>query len=154
MIQKPPWSCKRTLWAELLAELAKRSRGERESGAFLLGIDQQIDRIVYFDDLVPDCNATGIIRFPGTGYSPLWDMCSRHQCTVVADVHTHELLARQSPLDRCNPMIARQGHLGIIVPWFSLVSVPLSDFGFYEYRGSHRWFNHSGPRATTIFQLT
>ncbi|HEY1588069.1 MAG TPA: hypothetical protein VGH63_20355, partial [Polyangia bacterium] len=98
------------LWQELLAELAARGGGVRESGAFLLadaaGDRRRVVRLVYLDDLDPD-SLQGGISFRGTAYGALWRICRRGRLTVVADVHTHPGSGvAQSTIDRRNPMIA------------------------------------------------
>jgi len=59
--------------------------------------------------------------------------------TVIADVHTHPGAARQSEADRTNPMVARAGHVAIIVPRYACPPVIGSQLGIYEYRGGHAW---------------
>ena len=54
----------------MIAELGRRGNGRRESGAFLLcdraGDQRTVTRVVYLDDLDPDC-LTGGIEFNGPG---------------------------------------------------------------------------------------
>lgn len=148
-----PWTCPKVLWAALLAELARRGNGEHESGAFLLGVERNISQVVYYDDLAPGCLDAGVVVFPGAGYTPLWDHCSASGQRVVADIHTHPRGPQQSSLDRRNPMIAKRGHLALIVPDFALRPVPISGLGIYEYLGNHQWLDHSGRGAAAIFHL-
>src|SRR5579871_2672857 len=102
-------SCSATRWRGGLHELARRGEGHHESGAFLLGRQhggrRVVERFVYYDDLDPYCLDTGIVVFDGAGFGPLWALCRETGLRVVADVHTHGGgRARQSPLDRDNPM--------------------------------------------------
>ena len=48
-----------------------------------------------------------------------FDICKARGLTVVADVHTHPSGAEQSGSDRAHPIIARAGHLALIVPNFA-----------------------------------
>ena len=148
-------SCRRSLWNTGLAELARRGRGKRESGAFLLGTARgarrEVRRFAYYDDLDSHCLDTGIVIFDGGGYGPLWQLCRETGLTVVADVHTHPCLARQSPADRDHPMIATRGHIAIILPNFAQRVPAAEDLGIYEYQGAHRWHNHSGVGASRYF---
>lgn len=145
------------MWRQLLSELRRRGAGESESGAFLLGdlagSRRRISRVVYYDDLDPHSLDTGIVVFDGCGYGPLWAICRESRLTVVADVHTHGGVARQSTSDRCNPMIATAGHVAIIVPSFAQGEIHLSELGVYEYKGAHHWQDRSGPEARRYFYV-
>lgn len=150
-------ACQRVLWRGLLHELRRRGRGQTESGAFLLGRvsgqRRRIESVVYYDDLDPDALRSGIVVLDGLSYGPLWAYCRETHRTVVADVHTHGGVARQSSLDRDNPMIATPGHVAIIVPDFAHGQIQVSDLGVYEYAGAHRWLDLSGPRASRYFYV-
>jgi hypothetical protein len=137
-------SCSWWLWRRLLTGLRDRGQDRRESGAFLLGRRDGEGRarvvdFVLYDDLDPDSIATGIIRFDGRYFGKLWEICRRHSVTVVADVHTHPGGSGQSASDQENPMIARPGHLALIVPRFARPPVRRPTVGIYRYLGSHRW---------------
>lgn len=148
-------SCPQTLWRAGLAELARRGAGVRESGAFLVGVRRgvrrEVRRFVYYDDLDPGCLDTGIVVFDGAGYGPLWRLCGATGLEVVADVHTHPGLARQSWADREHPMIAQPGHFALIVPDFARREPAKDALGLYEYRGAHQWWDHSGTRGRHVF---
>lgn len=150
-------ACSTPLWHALLGELRRRGEGRRESGAFLLGRTEgrrrRVEGIAYYDDVEPDSLRTGIVVFDGRGYGPLWALCRETGRSVVADVHTHGGVARQSSLDRDNPMIATAGHVAIIVPSFAQDRVRVTDLGVYEYEGAHRWRDLSGPRASEYFYV-
>ncbi len=150
-------SCSSKLWREGLSELQRRGKGQHESGAFLLGVSQgnrrTIKRFVYYDDLDTHSLDTGIVVFDGSGYGPLWQLCRETGLTVVADVHTHGGCAQQSHLDRDNPMIAKQGHIALIVPQFATQIFQPSDLGVYEYEGEHCWQDWSGYQAKQFFYI-
>lgn len=150
-------ACSVTLWRALLAELGRRGNGERETGAFLLGrrIEQRryVHRVAYYDDLDPTSLDTGIVVFDGRGYGPLWALCRETGLTVVADIHTHAGIARQSSLDRDNPMIATRGHVAVIVPGFAQSKVRVEDLGVYEYEGAHRWRHVAGGEVQRYFYI-
>ncbi len=150
-------SCPAKLWREGLEELRRRGHGRHESGAFLLGCKNNgkrcVRRFVYYDDLDPHCLDTGIVVFDGAGYGPLWQLCRETGLEVVADVHTHEHRARQSNLDRTNPMIATRGHIALLVPRFAEHVFMPHELGIYEYEGEHRWKDMSGPRAGHYFYI-
>ena len=149
-------SCHRTLWRQGLAEVARRGKGKHESGAFLLGhrhgLRGQVLRFAYYDDFDPSCLDSGIVVFDGAGFGPLWELCRQTGLSVLADLHTHggSGPARQSALDRDNPMIAQPGHVALIVPNFGR-GFRMQDIGVYEYLGSHRWRDHSGVRTGRFF---
>lgn len=137
-------------WDAMLAELARRGRGHRESGAFLLadrsGDPRTITRVAYLDDLDPNC-LTGAIAFDGLAYSKLWDLCDHEDRVVIGDVHTHPgRNVEQSSIDAANPMIAKRGHIALIVPNFALGSIDTSDLGVHRYDGRD-WQNWTGNEA-------
>lgn len=140
------------MWAELLAELRQRGRGNRESGAFLLAradgrAATTVARVVYFDDLDPTC-LTGAILIQSAAFTTLWKICSERGLRVIADVHTHPSdFVNQSDIDRANPMIATSGHVAIIVPRFARDDVGAASCGVYVYRGAHEWDVKLGVRA-------
>lgn len=141
---------RRADWSAMITELGLRGDGIRESGAFLLG-DQSgdrrtITRVVYLDDLDPDCLKGGI-EFNGLAYSKLWDICDAEQRVVVGDVHTHpKSWVCQSKIDAENPMIARNGHVAVIVPYFAMRLVQSRDVGIHCYDG-HGWDSWTGGDA-------
>lgn len=145
-------------WAELLAELRRRGRGNRESGAFLLAgagarATRTVTRVVYFDDVDPTC-LTGGITIQSSGFTALWKICSEHGLRVVADVHTHPSeFINQSDIDRANPMIATRGHVAIIVPRFASHSVGAADCGVHVYRGAYEWDAKLGVRAARVLYI-
>ncbi len=110
-------------WRAMLTELGRRGHGTIESGAFLLakesGDPTRVTRIVYYDDLDPDCLVGGI-HFHGLAYDKLWSLCRTDGLRVIGDVHTHPSgWVEQSNIDRGSPMVAQQGHVGVIVPHFA-----------------------------------
>jgi hypothetical protein len=152
-------TCPASLWQATIDELRRRGAGRRESGAFLLGERavrggverRRVRRVAYFDDLDPHCLDSGIVVFDGAGFGPLWQLCREMGLQVVADVHTHPGIARQSEADRKHPMIATAGHFALIVPDFAARLPTGNDLGLYEYAGAHQWRDHSGPAASRIF---
>ena len=150
-------SCSSRIWKEGLRELRRRGKNERESGAFLLGEDDKgvlrIRRFVYYDDLEPSCLDTGIIVFDGRGYGVLWPLCRSTNMKVVSDTHTHPGLAVQSELDRKNPMIALKGHIALILPDYAAGDIKYRQFGIYEYKGDHKWYNHSQKDEKRFFYI-
>lgn len=140
-----------------MAELRRRTEGRHESGAFLLGkcegTRRTITRFAYYDDLDPHSLESGVVIFDGAGYGPLWQLCRDTGLMVVADVHTHPYYESQSSSDRDNPMIAKPGHIAIIVPRFAERDFMPDELGVYEYRGEHRWHDFTGPRAGKFFYV-
>lgn len=143
-------------WEAMIAELGRRGRGDRESGAFLLadrdGHPRTVTRVVYLDDLDPNC-LTGGIEFDGLAYSKLWDLCDAEQRRVVGDVHTHPGRGvRQSHIDAANPMIARRGHVAVIVPNYAATSVRADEVGLHRYDGDgwQSWFDRDAAQRLFI----
>jgi proteasome lid subunit RPN8/RPN11 len=147
----------RALWMDGLGDLARRSGGARESGAFLLGRRDGdvavVEELAYYDDLESGCLDSGMVVLTGAAFTALWQRCRTSGRAVVADVHTHPRRARQSDLDRRNPMIAMAGHIAIIVPNYAQGTPDPSALGIYVYRGSHTWFDLSGAWAANVLCL-
>lgn len=137
-------SCSWWLWRQLLTGLRRRGRSVRESGAFLLGKEDNSGRrrivdFLLYDDLDPHALDTGIIRLDGRHFGKLWDLCAARGLIVVADVHTHPGGAGQSGSDRAHPIIACAGHIALIVPNFAASPVSRRELGIYRYGGSGQW---------------
>lgn len=149
---------RRRLWDELLTQLDVRGlHGQREAGAFLLapndGDGHQVARVVYLDDLDPDCLVGGI-HFHGSGYSKLWTLCEQEALQVVADVHTHPAgWVSQSEIDRANPMIALRGHLALILPDSATRKIEPPEVGVHEYRGDDGWLSAFGADAARLLRV-
>jgi proteasome lid subunit RPN8/RPN11 len=150
-------SCSKARWAELLQELRRRGRGQHESGAFLLGLKgddrREVKAVVYYDDLDPHAYDSGVCVLHGDSFAKLWKICRERNLSVVADVHTHPGVARQSQSDQTNPMVANVGHVAIIVPNFARAPVVEAALGIYEYSGDYEWENFNGPSRRRYFYV-
>ena len=144
-------SCHRKFWKQILTELDRRGEGRHEAGVFLLGKEKggrlEVKDAIYYDELDPDAYSSGVCVLHGDSFAKLWAICRERSLTVVADAHTHPLAAIQSDADRTNPMVARLGHVAIIVPHYARPPVCQSDLGIYEYLGDHAWKNRGGKQA-------
>ena len=144
----------RALWSELLAQLHKRSAGMRESGAFLLGrhddAGRTVTELLFFEALEPRAYDHGIVELSSQAYRKLWAYCRTQFLRVVADVHVHPGSARQSTIDRRNPLVAVAGHISIILPNFARPRVRRWSVGVYEYLGEHQWVAHGGCGGTML----
>ncbi len=147
--------CSRQIWRSLIEQLRQRGEGYHESGAFLLGKKRttwrEVSEIIYYDDLDPQAYRTGVCILHADAFVKLWRLCREKDLTVVADVHTHPMAARQSLVDRTNPMVAQTGHVAIIIPDFAALPVRLDRLGVYVYRGNHAWSNQSPSSGSTFF---
>jgi proteasome lid subunit RPN8/RPN11 len=137
-------------WESMLGELARRGRGSRESGAFLLanslGDLRTVVRVVFFDDIDPNCLTRGI-SINGLAFSRLWDICEHANLRVVGDIHTHPTRSvRQSAIDAANPMVAQTGHVAVIVPNFAQGRIEPRHAGVHLYDGAH-WTSWTGKAA-------
>lgn len=150
---------RRSNWRATVTELGRRGRGERESGAFLLG-DREGDRrtvtrVVYLDDLDPDC-LTGGISFNGLAYSKLWDICDAEKKIVIGDIHTHpSSWVEQSDIDAANPMLAQEGHVALIVPDYATRNIEAEEVGVHRYDGEawQTWTTDQAARRLFIRRL-
>jgi len=147
--------CSPKLWNEILSELDRRGERRHEAGAFLLGTitgkRRNIVDVVYYDDLDASAYESGVCILYGDAFSRLWAVCRERGLTVVADVHTHPGGAGQSWSDKTNPMVARAGHVALIVPNFSQTPIKISELGIYQYCGDHQWTDNSGGRRSRFF---
>jgi proteasome lid subunit RPN8/RPN11 len=138
--------CSESLWLNGVAELHRRTYEEQESGAFLLGINQDRSRIIheflFYDDIDPYCFRHGIVEFDGRALGQVWKKCRDNGLSVVADVHVHPYGFAQSNSDRANPIMAERGHIALILPCFASVYLP-GEIGIYEYLGNRKWKNYS-----------
>ena len=146
----------RPLWSGCMAELRRRGLGRHESGCFVLGtVDghrRRAARCVYYDELDRKAYASGVCILHGDAFPKLWEICRAGGLSVVADIHTHGGEAFQSQADRRNPMIARRGHLAVIVPRFAQPPVWRHQLGFSRYEGDHRWTDLSGWQARSVLK--
>jgi hypothetical protein len=144
-------------WRTLTLELHRRTEGLHESGAFLLGTrngsTRTISWAVFYDELDPDAYSSGVCILHAPAFGKLWEICEQRRLEVVADVHVHGLGAGQSLSDRRNPMIARTGHLALILPLLATPPVRRWAIGIYEYLGDHEWRAVGGCNTRNVLKL-
>jgi proteasome lid subunit RPN8/RPN11 len=137
-------------WRGLISELDRRAGRVRESGAFLLGsagADPIVTSVVYYDDLDPDSLNGGVALY-APAFGRLWSICADQRMRVIGDVHTHPAgYTRQSKTDRDNPMVARVGHIALIVPNLGAGSIAPIDVGVHRYLGDAGWTSSFGRDA-------
>ena len=147
----------RSLWKHCIGELRRRGNGKHESGCFVLSSskrnNRKVRRCIFYDELDATAYSSGVCILGGDSFSKLWEICRRDQLTVIADIHTHPGNPYQSELDRTNPMIARPGHVAVIVPRFAEGTVWRHRLGLYRYEGDHEWTNLSGWQARTVLKI-
>lgn len=140
-----------------MKQLSTTGGGVHEAGCFVLGTikgrNRQAVRCIYYDDLDPTAYATGVCVLDGNAFTRLWDICRSEKMSVIADIHTHPGAAFQSPSDRTNPMVARAGHLAIIVPNYAFGWIWRHRLGLYQYQGDHQWKNLSGWKARSHLKV-
>lgn len=146
-------------YRRMVAELARRGGGTRESGAFLLasadapavlGRKEVVD-VVYYDDVDPG-SLTGGITIHAAGFAELNRRCQETQRVVVGDAHTHPSdSVRQSAIDAANPMLAFVGHTALIVPNFAAGSPRPSSLGAHRFLGRGRWESRFGRAGREHF---
>lgn len=152
-------SCSWFVWRRLKAKLRERGRScSRESGAFLLGHREggraRIVDFVLYDDLDPHALDSGIVRFDGRYFSDLWAICRKRGLIVVADVHVHPGGSGQSGSDRDHPMIARAGHIALILPRFATGQQLRRDVGIYCYLGAKQWHTVRPSERREFFHIS
>ncbi len=106
-------------------------------------------RIAYYDDLDAHC-LTGGISFATSGFTELWRVCESENLRVVSDAHTHPgTWVEQSGIDAANPMIARVGHVAMIVPSYG-VARGVEECGVHIYLGSKQWLPVSADEVGVV----
>ena len=147
-------NCQRKKWLWLLNELEQRGQQRHEAGVFLLGFEyrgrMQVAAEVFYDELDARAYSTGVCVLTGESFAKLWEICRRKKLTVIADIHTHPGEAYQSSSDQTNPMVARTGHIAIIIPNYAKRPLNREEIGIYEYCGNHNWTDHSHPHSTSF----
>ncbi|QKL60736.1 hypothetical protein HI808_03195 [Ralstonia solanacearum] len=148
----------RLVWLRLVTDLARRGKGRRETGAFLLGKaagDNRVEAFVCYDDLDPHALSGGIVAFHARGFSALWELCAKKGLKVLADAHTHPTHdVCQSRVDRNHPMIPVQGHIALILPNYGRTSKwSLDGVGIHVFRGQSRWDSFGAEQHDTPVRL-
>jgi hypothetical protein len=149
----PELVCSDSVWWAGVEELRRRSHGQRESGAFLLGQKgkrREIEEFVFYDDIDRNALRTGIVEIDGRRLGALWLHCRTTGRRVVADVHVHPHGYGQSPSDQSNPIIAEIGHVAIILPDFAEGVTKPGGIGVHQYLGNQRWRDRSRERPNPM----
>ena len=145
----PRLRCAQTIWQAGVSELARRTLGgQRESGAYLLGVNlpaggQRILEFVFYDDIDRRALETGVVTIRQTALPRLWELCRERGYGVVADIHVHPGGYGQSSSDMANPVMPRAGHVAMILPNFAQAPCRPGGIGIYEFLGAGRWADHS-----------
>lgn len=146
------------VWPALMADLCRRSRAFRESGAFLLGKTNLTGKVVHewlpYDELDPASLNFEYVRLGTNAFSKLWTECDVRGLQAVADVHTHPRGPRQSRSDRANPMISLAGHVALIVPNFAQGVVQPSDVSVNVYLGGGAWQSYFERDAAALIKVS
>ncbi len=153
-VTEAPFKISRRMWKQLLSELVCRGGDRRESGAFLLADHDgaSVTAVAYYDDLDANC-LTGGISFASSGFTELWRICRSEGLKVVGDVHTHPgQWVMQSEIDATNPMIARVGHVALIVPSYGRAR-SVRDCGVHIYLGSRQWLQVPADSSESVMRI-
>jgi hypothetical protein len=152
----PRLRCAQAIWQAGVLELARRTLGgQRESGAYLLGVDlpaggQRILEFVFYDDIDPRALETGVVTIRQTALPRLWALCRERGYGVVADIHVHPGGYGQSSSDMANPVMPRAGHVAMILPNFAQARCEPGGIGIYEFLGASRWADRSAEGARYV----
>lgn len=148
-----------TLYRELIRDLAASGRGQKESGAFLLGTQddgvRKVTSYLMYDVIAPASSREhDYVALTGEEMATAWSHCYRVGLEVVADVHTHPFGPAQSRSDRAHPMVSIAGHVALIVPSFATGNPMPGDLGVHVFRGSGQWESMFGEQARAALHLT
>jgi proteasome lid subunit RPN8/RPN11 len=149
----------RALYDSLIADLARSGRGEKESGAFLLGAleggRRRVSSYLMYDQVAPlSSSKHAYVAFTAEEMARAWEHCCAVGLQVVADVHTHPFGPAQSRSDRAHPIVSMAGHVALIVPSFALGSPEPADLGVHVFGGSGRWHSVFHEAAGAAIHLT
>lgn len=144
------------VWERLIADLARTGHGVRESGAFLLGVSDQlriITEYALYDEVAPDSLDVDYVLLKGPHMANVWEQCEQRRLFVVADVHTHPGAPVQSRSDREYPIICIPGHVALIVPRFARGHVTIDSLGLHHFLGAGRWESWFGVDVAPRLRL-
>ncbi|MEB3286895.1 MAG: hypothetical protein VKJ04_05275 [Vampirovibrionales bacterium] len=157
MAQSHEISMPSAIWTDLVAELARRGSGVRESGAFLLGSiysgRREVMAFIPYDELEPGCLDAGYINFTSIGYRKLWRLLKECGLQVVGDIHTHPGKPIQSHIDRDNPMMPNVGHIALILANYAQKHPMPSDAALYIFKGSQLWESYKPGQSKQKFYV-
>ena len=144
------------VWDALMNDLWRRGEGRRESGAFLLGQQTEVAKVVEvwlpYDELDPQSSSYDYIRLETSAFPKLWAACEARGLEVVADVHTHPAGSGQSQSDRAHPMLSFAGHVALIVPRFARPEIRPEDVSFNVYLGGGEWLSRYRDDAAALIK--
>lgn len=140
-----------------MRELEGRSAGHREAGAFLLSAasesDGRVRQVIFYDDVDAE-SLRGSIHLSSAAFSAVWQICRQEGLVVIGDVHTHPGPGvHQSHTDRANPIVARTGHVALIVPDFARNHPRIRDLGFHEYSTRGGWTSWFGNDVEQLVKI-
>ena len=147
------------LFQSLIVDLARSGRGFKESGAFLLGKQEDSRRFVtsylMYDKIASESSRShAYVAFTAQEMARAWEHCYATGLQVVADVHTHPFGPRQSISDRAHPIVSVAGHVALIVPNFAQGSPQPQDLGVHLFCGAGRWQSMFDEEAQAAIRLT
>jgi proteasome lid subunit RPN8/RPN11 len=156
---RPLLELPRSLYADLITDLARSGAGVAESGAFLLGTqdgeERQVSGYLPYEAVAAQSRRRhAYVAFTAQEMARAWDYCYQHKVQVVADVHTHPGGPVQSLSDRAHPIVSVQGHVALIVPYFALCNPQPQDLGVHQFLGGGRWRSLFGDDAARALQFT
>ncbi|KVP09135.1 Mov34/MPN/PAD-1 family protein [Burkholderia ubonensis] len=148
-----------TLYAALIADLARSGRGVKESGAFLLGhangVRRHVSSYLMYDAVATESSRRhAYVAFTAQEMARAWDYCYATGLQVVGDVHTHPKGPTQSISDRAHPIVSVAGHVALIVPYFSMRDPRPNDLGVHIFEGNGHWRSLFGKQAHDAILLT
>jgi proteasome lid subunit RPN8/RPN11 len=149
----------RGLYESLISDLAASGRGEKESGAFLLGtLDgprRCVSSYLMYDKVAPlSSSQHAYVAFTAEEMACAWEHCYAVGLQVVADVHTHPLGPSQSISDRAHPIVSVAGHVALIVPNFAQGAPQPRDLGVHVFGGCGSWQSVFREKAAAAIHLT
>jgi proteasome lid subunit RPN8/RPN11 len=158
-MQLPLLEIPHSLFQVLIVDLAKSGRGVKESGAFLLGRQDGVQRFVtsylMYDKVAPESSRSrAYVAFTAEEMACAWEHCYATGLQVVADVHTHPFGPAQSFSDRAHPIVSVAGHVALIAPNFAQGSPQPRDFGVHLFGGVGRWQSMFDEKAQAAIRLT
>jgi proteasome lid subunit RPN8/RPN11 len=140
----PVLEIERSLYAKLMADVARSGRGVKEAGAFLLGSiapdRRKATAYIMYDSVAPESSRKHVyVAFTSQEMARAWEICYASGLQVVADIHSHPQGPQQSISDRAHPIVSLPGHVALIAPFFAMRNPQPADLGVHVFEGAGCW---------------
>jgi len=147
-----------TLYRELIRDLAASGRGQKESGAFLLGTQddgvRKVTSYLMYDVIAPASSREhDYVALTGEEMATAWSHAigwvSRRWPTFIR-IHS----GCTESLGSRHPMVSIAGHVALIVPSFATGNPMPGDLGIHRLSRNGQWESMFGEQSRAALHLT